>query len=253
MRRTGRAARGPDVTTRDDVSSLAASIAIVSRTIARDARALGPYLEQERASDHAPDVAPRLEQVRDVLAGVASELQRARPDYLEQQRRALKLSPAEEPLKLHLGCGNSRLAGWVNIDYPPADLAMDLGWDLPFDDGSVTHAYMAHVLEHFDYPGEALALVKELHRVLAPRGVLRVVVPDIRKCIMAYAAGDGSFDRRADPWPASRRARRRSNTFCTMRGRRGRTCPGVTSRHDLETLSLLLTRGGFDEVGPSDT
>jgi hypothetical protein len=74
---------GADVTTLD-VSSLAASIAIVSRTIARDARALGPYLEQERASDHGPDVAPRLEQVRDVLAGVASELHRARPDYLEQ-------------------------------------------------------------------------------------------------------------------------------------------------------------------------
>jgi predicted SAM-dependent methyltransferase len=97
--------------------------------------------------------------------------------------------------------------------------------------------------------------LKELHRVLAPRGVLRVVVPDVRKCIMAYAAGDGSFfDRRADLWPGQSPRETPLEHFLHYAGAGVR--PDVFWGHkfgyDFETLSLLLTRGGFDEVGPSE-
>jgi predicted SAM-dependent methyltransferase len=241
-------------TDQDAVSSRAASIATVIRAIARDARAMRPYLEQQRASDRTPDVATRLEQVRDVLIGLASELQRARPGYLAAQRRALNLSPQVQELKLHLGCGASRLAGWVNVDYPPADLAMDLGWDLPFEDGSVSYVYMAHVLEHFDYPAEALALVNEVHRVLAPGGVLRVVVPDIRKCILAYAAGDTSFfERRTELWPHHPGCETALEHFLHYAGAgvKPHAFWGHKFGYDVETLSLLLTRSGFEQIAPS--
>jgi predicted SAM-dependent methyltransferase len=243
----GSGAEEPD----QDAVSAAASIATVIRAIARDARALGPYLEMRRTSDHPFALASRLEQVRDVLIGLASELQRARPRYLEQQLLALDLSPFGEELKLHLGCGSSRLAGWLNIDYPPADLVMDLGWDLPFQDGSITYAYLAHVLEHFDYPIEALALVKELHRVLAPGGVLRVVVPDIRKCILAYAASDASFfSRRADLWPDQSERDTPLEHFLHYAGVgvRPHAFWGHKFGYDFETLSPLLARGGFAQT-----
>src|SRR5262245_18814999 len=167
----------------EGVSALAGSIATLSRTIARDARAMAPYLDERRQSDRGAAVGARLEAVRDALLGLAADLRHARPEYLRQQRRALNLPAGEKSFKLHVGCGGSRLDGWINVDYPPADLAIDLSWPLPFDDNSVTYAYLAHVLEHLDYPAEAGALLEEIHRVLTPGGVLRVVVPDIGKCI----------------------------------------------------------------------
>jgi predicted SAM-dependent methyltransferase len=253
-RPSDRAGSGAEDSDQDAVSSLAASIATVIRAIARDARALGPYLEVRRAHDTL-DVASRLRQVRDELIALASELQRARPGYLEQQRQALNLSPFPEELKLHLGCGSFRLAGWVNIDYPPADLVLDLGWDLPFQEGCITYAYLAHVLEHFDYPFEALALVKEVHRVLAPGGVLRVVVPDIRKCILAYATGDRSFfERRTELWPDHSPCDTPLEHFLHYAGAGVRPDAfwGHKFGYDFETLSLLLNRGGFEQTSVSD-
>ena len=41
----------------------------------------------------------------------------------------------------------------------------------------------------------------ELKRVIAPRGVLRIVVPDIEQCIEAYTANDRRFfDSRRETW-----------------------------------------------------
>src|SRR4029077_695130 len=114
---------------------------------------------------------------------------------------------------------------------------------------------MAHVLEHFDYPDEALALVKEVHRVLAPGGVLRVVVPDIRQCILAYAAGDTAFfARRAELWPQASRCETPLEHFLHYAGAgvRPQAFWGHRFGYDFETLSLLLTRGGFDRIARSD-
>jgi len=237
-----------------DTAALAASVAILTRTVARDARAMAPHLERTRESNDVVDVTSRLEHVRDTLASLAADLQRARPEYVRQQRRALAVPLDGERFKLHLGCGGSRLAGWVNVDYPPADLAIDLGWTLPFEDGSVSHAYLAHVLEHFDYPVEARALLQEVHRVLAPEGVLRVVVPDIGRCILAYAAGDTSFfEKRADFWPAASRCATPLEHFLHYAGAGDRPDAfwGHKYGYDFETLGGLLASAGFERVDRS--
>lgn len=84
-------------------------------------------------------------------------------------------------LRLHLGCGTTRLDGWVNIDAYPVDGVTDLVRNLdpigakvhlPFDDDSVVEVYASHFIEHLRDP---LNLMRELYRVAAPgcRAVFR--------------------------------------------------------------------------------
>lgn len=88
-------------------------------------------------------------------------------------------------MKLNLGCGQNRLEGYVNIDKYPT-FQPDLLWDLeqtpyPFEAGSVTEIAATHVLEHLgQVPDIFLGVIKELHRILAPGGIMVVKVPHFR-------------------------------------------------------------------------
>lgn len=82
-------------------------------------------------------------------------------------------------MKLNIGCGyDIRPKPWVNIDQFPGegvDVVMDLNdVKLPFPDNSVDEVLASHVFEHvhrWEY------LIKELHRVMAPGGTIRIHVP----------------------------------------------------------------------------
>ena len=101
---------------------------------------------------------------------------------------------------LNLGCGRRCHPQWTNADLVPSGpdvLAVDLRRPLPFAAASFTAVYAAHVVEHLD-PAEADALLCEAARVLAPGGVVRIVVPDLEGIVRAYlasldgvSAGDG--------------------------------------------------------------
>lgn len=104
---------------------------------------------------------------------------------------------------LNLGCGRRRHPQWTNADLVPSGpdvLAVDLRRPLPFATASFTAVYAAHVVEHLD-PGEADALLREAARVLAPGGVMRIVVPDLEGIVRAYlssldAVSDGDGESR---------------------------------------------------------
>ena len=56
-------------------------------------------------------------------------------------------------MKLHLGCGNKKMQGWVNIDSVKAvdpDLVHDLRQPFPYADQSVSEILAEDLLEHFD-------------------------------------------------------------------------------------------------------
>ncbi len=87
-------------------------------------------------------------------------------------------SPAPE-LLLHIGCGEQRLAGWVNIDrqaLPGVDRVLDVTRGLPFEGASAVFA--EHFLEHLPLD-HALAFLREAHRALAPGGWLRLSTPNL--------------------------------------------------------------------------
>jgi len=89
---------------------------------------------------------------------------------------------------LNLGCGSRWHPAWVNVDIAPADpsiLAHDLQTPLPFASESFTVVYHSHVLEHLPRY-RALPFLQECHRVLANRGIIRVVVPDLETLAVLY-------------------------------------------------------------------
>jgi Methyltransferase domain len=114
-------------------------------------------------------------------------------------------------VKINIGCGLSGIRGWYNLDNSPtvtlsripllnrllkmpewpSDVRRcDVRKGLRFSDGSVRCIYSSHTFEHFTY-AEALAIAKECFRVLAPQGILRVVVPDLELIAREYL-GDRS-------------------------------------------------------------
>ncbi len=85
------------------------------------------------------------------------------------------------PKKLHLGCGDKILPGFLNVDMrelPGVDIANFDVTDLSrFENGSFDLIYACHVLEHLPRQ-RTFPTILEWNRVLRPGGVLRVAVPD---------------------------------------------------------------------------
>jgi predicted SAM-dependent methyltransferase len=104
---------------------------------------------------------------------------------------AARRRPAVPPRpRLNLGCGVRRHPEWTNVDLVPAGrdvIAADLRQPLPFEAGSFESVYAAHVLEHLA-PIEAARLLAEARRLLAPGGIVRIVVPDLEGIARAYLA-----------------------------------------------------------------
>lgn len=96
-------------------------------------------------------------------------------------RARLRGQKGRGTLHLHLGCGDHYIEGMINCDgnvLRKVDHWLDLRLPLPFPDASAAVVYSSHTLEHL-YPEEALRLLREIFRVLAPTGVARIGVPDV--------------------------------------------------------------------------
>jgi predicted SAM-dependent methyltransferase len=113
-------------------------------------------------------------------------------------------------LKLNLGCGAVRPAGWINTDssltfsiekipvigkpisrsfhktqYAGTVVYMNLNKPWKYADESVDVVYSSHTFEHLSLKTTKLFL-KESYRCLKPGGVIRLVVPDLYKISKRY-------------------------------------------------------------------
>ena len=95
-------------------------------------------------------------------------------------------------MKLHLGCGNTYLHGWVNVDIfsnVKADLHCDIT-RLPYEKGTFDTIYASHVLEHV-HRHMVIATLQHWRELLKPNGVLRLAVPNFEAVCKRYrATGD---------------------------------------------------------------
>jgi hypothetical protein len=150
-----------------------------------------------------------------------------------------------EALKIHLGCGERRLEGYVNIDFPPtehtvqrksvADRFCDI-LTLRYPADSVAEVRLHHVFEHFQRP-EACALLAGWRTWMRPGGLLRIEVPDF----WASAA------RILNPFGRTKsRAAALRHLYGSHEEAWAVHCEGYTPR----SLSGMVSRFGFAAAGP---
>jgi predicted SAM-dependent methyltransferase len=97
--------------------------------------------------------------------------------------------------RLHWGCGGSARPGWINSDIKRGhgiNFSVDIREGLPLEDASVDYAVSVHALQEIPLD-DLVPVLSELHRVLAPGGVLRLVLPDLMKGVRAYERGDRDY------------------------------------------------------------
>jgi hypothetical protein len=102
-------------------------------------------------------------------------------------RLGMKMRPSQAT-RLHLGCGNIRLAGYCNVDIlatEAVDVLSDIKKLANFTDGAVEAIYACHVLEHFSH-ADAVVVLRRWFAVLQPGGELRISVPDIDRIVNIY-------------------------------------------------------------------
>jgi len=88
-------------------------------------------------------------------------------------------------MKVNIGCGFNRMAGFVNVDKSAAcspDFVFDadtLPW--PWEDDAIEEVLFNHSLEHMGASVNTfLGIVRELYRVCMPNGRVRINVPHSR-------------------------------------------------------------------------
>jgi predicted SAM-dependent methyltransferase len=153
--------------------------------------------------------------------------------------------PREEgPLRLHIGCGQQAIPGWINIDnqaLPGVDRVLDVRQGLPFR--GVSAIYAEHFLEHIGFE-DGLAFLKECRRALADFGVLRISTPNL----------DWVFATHYNSWPSGSQEERLRDCFQLNQAFHGW---GHQFLYNRSTLEAALKSAGFanvvfQEYGKSD-
>ncbi|MBP0598384.1 hypothetical protein J8I26_09735 [Herbaspirillum sp. LeCh32-8] len=108
-------------------------------------------------------------------------------------------------MKLHLGCGQNYLDGYVNIDFPPsehtvqeksiADRLEDIT-ALRFPAGTIEEVRLHHVFEHFRRP-QVTGMLACWNSWLTLGGTVHIEVPDLGRMARVFANPFASLASRA--------------------------------------------------------
>jgi predicted SAM-dependent methyltransferase len=169
-------------------------------------------------------------------------------------------------LGVNVGCGATPVPGWVNLDnsltvklartplarfmgrgdFASAITRHEVRWAdatrLPLTDKCVDVLYSSHMLEHLSR-AKADEFMKEARRVLKPRGILRLVLPDLRMMVDKYLeSGDADqfMERTLLSISLDTRKQRLS---AVMNGNREHQW-----LYDGASLTKLLARHGFENI-----
>jgi predicted SAM-dependent methyltransferase len=188
------------------------------------------------------DVASKLRYEVDML------LLRTRCALSGQHRRQVQELAGRKCLQLHLGCGNALLHGWINIDcYPPQGspgseiLMIDMRRKWPFADGSARVLFSEHFLEHLPFETVRGHILREIRRILAPGGHVRIGVPNGEYFVEQYIASKNGA---SDPLYEETR---QGKTPMTMLNEIAHGY-GHYFAYDFETMQKILTEAGFTEI-----
>ena len=170
----------------------------------------------------------------------------------------------DHDMKIHFGAFNCPVDGWTNTDITPhlyiarvpflapllhaigkmpADRFRDhragsfrklkylnVGKPWPFGDETVEAVFSSHVLENLTIRA-ARSCISSAHRVLKRGGVLRIVVPDLDKCVESYSAST-AYEWATDVFEAKQAAEKNMHHFM----------------YNSLSLARLMRECGFSEV-----
>jgi len=161
--------------------------------------------------------------------------------------------------RLHVGCGDVLLKGWLNIFY---DLREEYGrvkgvrgaWLLnynllkpwPVADRSIRYIAGSHFIEHLDL-NEGIKFLKESYRVLLAGGLIRLSCPDMEIYARNYVANNKSFFEHEliREWCAFKSAETPGEIFVAKAYDSGGSHKWF---YDFESLKHILELAGFKEV-----
>ena len=157
-------------------------------------------------------------------------------------------------LKVNVGCGPIGKSGWINadIDYSPGvNCIWDCRRSLPFEDASVKCIFTEHFVEHLDYCEEMPVFLSECHRVLAPKGIVRIIVPDGERYLQGYSSQGWDALTKTRPLGPGRSDAHfgaHYNTKMELINVVFRQYYEHKFAYDFETLEFLLRKHGFSSV-----
>ncbi len=112
-------------------------------------------------------------------------LHRVHPGWVAR-RRALE---RQKGVLANIGCGPFGREGWINLDLfvgPGVTMRADCRRRFPLGDASAKGIHVEHYFEHLEPTTERPRFLAECRRCLEPGGIVRIVVPDMRKYAEAY-------------------------------------------------------------------
>lgn len=125
---------------------------------------------------------------------------------------------AVKETKLNLGCGNTKLKGYVNVDIDPGvnpDFVMDICAFFPFDDNQFEEVLFLHTIEHIEKRWHPTILA-EIRRILKEDGRLILGYPEFEECAKNYLS---NYRGKRDFWEATifgRQATKEDFHVCAM-------------------------------------
>ncbi len=146
-------------------------------------------------------------------------------------------------MKVQFGSSGNLMEGWLNLQESNGDITKPL----PFKNDSVDFIFIEHVLEHVT-PLQGFRFLKEAHRVLKPKGVIRVIVPDVKKIYLEYTQDylnfvDGSMDQW---WAAANAGTPKHPCDAKTAVETILSCHGHKAAYDEDLLYVFVSAAGLD-------
>lgn len=161
--------------------------------------------------------------------------------------------------RLHVGCGNVLLKGWLNVLYEKRQVygrlhqdngALRLNYNLlkpwPVENDSIKFIAGSHFIEHLDL-NNGIRFLGEAFRVLRPGGVIRLSCPDLEIYANHYVKRDRAFfeHKLIREWCAFKKAQTPGEIFIAKAYDSGGSHKWF---YDFDSLKHILESAGFARV-----
>lgn len=149
---------------------------------------------------------------------------------------------------LNLGCGGRYHPDWVNIDFTAQTesvIAHNLLKGIPAAADTYDVAYHSHLLEHFS-KDDAPKFLQECFHVLKPKGILRVVVPDLAAIARQYLLALEKAIAEVPGWDANHDWMLMELFDQTVRNQPGGTMAAYLKQESLPNIDFVIQRLGVE-------